>query len=566
MERQLLRVDLTSGRISREPVPPAWQRLGGRGLTAAVIHDEVPAGAHPLGEHNKLVVAPGLIGGTSAPCSGRISVGAKSPLTLGIKESNGGGTTAQKLARLAIHALIIEGRCARNAPHLLRITRDACELMECGDLREMGTYRSVGLLRERFGPQGFMLIGPSGEHLLSAAGIANTDIEGRPSRYCARGGLGAVMGSKGLKAIVIDDSGAGMQAPADPPLFREAVRDLARAIHESPHLERYVRYGTNAGFDHVNGFGGLPTRNFTRGRFEEGKLINAEALRTTILERKGNPTHRCMPGCSIQCSNVFPGADGREIVSPLEYETIGLLGSNCGISSLDTIAHINKLCNDYGVDTIEIGGVLGIAMEAGYLSFGDDNRAIELVNEIGKDSILGRVIGHGAAFAAKVFGVVDIPVVKGQMMAAYEPRALKGLGVTYATSPMGADHTAGHTLAFPVNPLEAKGQKEASREAQITMAVYDTLGLCMFVNSVVRTRFDLLARLVNAAYGFSWTVEDLSALGRSVLRTEKDFNSREGFNAAQDRLPSHFTTVENPDSETVFDVPAADLDEVLKDI
>jgi aldehyde:ferredoxin oxidoreductase len=566
MERQLLRVDLRSGRISREPAPPAWRYLGGRGLTAAILHDEVPAGTHPLGEHNKLVIAPGLIGGTSAPCSGRISAGAKSPLTLGIKESNGGGTTAQRLARLGIHALIIEGRCARNAPHLLRITRDACELVECGELKEMGTYRSVELLRERFGPQGFMLIGPAGERLLSAAGIANTDMEGRPSRYCARGGLGAVMGSKGLKAIVIDDSGAGMQAPANPPLFRQAVRELSRAIQESPHLDRYARYSTNAGLDHVNGFDGLPTRNFSRGRFDKARCINGEALRATILERKGNPTHRCMPGCSIQCSNVFPGTDGREIVSPLEYETIGLIGSNCEIASLDTIAQINMMCNDYGLDTIEIGGALGIAMEVGHISFGDDSRAIELVREIGRDSILGRVIGHGAAYTAKLFGLVDIPVVKGQMMAAYEPRALKGLGVTYATSPMGADHTAGHTLAFAVNPLEAKGQKEVSREAQIIAAVYDTLGLCMFVNSVIRTRFDLLARLVNGACGCSWTEEDLSALGRWVLRTEKAFNSREGIGALQDRLPDHFTKVENPDSKTLFDVTPAELDEVLKDI
>jgi len=564
--RYLLRVNLTTRRIDRECCPPEWRYLGGRGLTSAIVHAEVPAGTSPLEDLNKLVVAPGLLGGTTAPCSGRISVGAKSPLTLGIKESNGGGTTAQKLARLGVHAVIIEGRYSGEVPCVLRIAADAAELIACPDLVGAGTSRTVGVLRERHGPQGFMVIGPAGERMLLAAGIANTDVEGRPARYCARGGLGAVMGSKRLKAIVIDDTGAGPPAPADPATFRQAVRDFSRAIFESPALERYVKFGTNAGLTRVNEYGGLPTNNFSRGSFERAERINGEALRRIMLERGGNPTHRCMPGCAIQCSNVYAGTDGVEIVSPLEYETIGLLGPNCGIDSLDAIADMNLLCNEYGIDTIEIGGALGIAMEAGHLAFGDADGAIALVRGVGEEGALGTVLGNGAAATARYFGVADAPVVKGQMMAAYEPRALKGMGVTFATSPMGADHTAGHTLGFPLNPLEAKGQAQASREAQITMAIYDTLGLCMFVNSVIRTRLDLLVAMVNGAHGCSWTVEDLIALGRSVLRTEIEFNRREGFDSSLDRLPDLFTRVKNPDSETVFDVPDDELDGVLKDL
>lgn len=566
---KVLRVNMTKLSVSTETVAEKYWLLGGRALTSRFVLDEVVPECNPLGRFNKLVIAPGLFGGSSAPSCGRLSVGAKSPLTGGIKESNGGGTSAHKLARLGIKAIIIEGKPeSEGCYYILVLTKDKQELVLTPDFHLLGVYETAKRLQERYGKKaGIILIGPAGERMMTAAGITNADVDGVPSRFCARGGLGAVMGSKGLKAIVIDDGGCTADVPLRKASFAAAVRDLSEVIRTTPQTaEIYPKFGTAPMLRTTNSLGGLPTRNFTTGRFEKAEEICAEKLRKLILARGGKPTHGCMPGCFIRCSNVLPDKNGNPLVSPLEYETLGLIGSNCEIADLDQIAEINRLCNDYGVDTVEIGGAIGIAMQAGLLQFGDGETAIELVKEIGKGSVLGRVIGQGGVVTARVFGVVDVPAVKGQIMAAYEPRAIKGFGVTYATSPMGADHTAGSTIRANVDHRSREGQVNASRNAQICMAVYDAFGMCMFAGAAVKGRLELLVNLMNSFYGTKWTEEDLLEYGKVTLRTERLFNRKAGFTAVHDRLPEHFYENTNPATGTVFDITGEELDTTLGDL
>lgn len=563
MDTNILRIDMQSLEVKREAPREAYRMRGGRSLIAHTLLEEVKPDSNPLGRHNKLILLPGVLGGTAAPCSGRLSAGGKSPLTGGIKESNAGGLAGHKLARLGIKAIIFEGKPAhRGDLYLLLFGRDSQELIPCPELRGLGVYESAGRLRERYGRDvGVILIGPAGEMQLTAAGIANTDIDGEPSRYCGRGGLGALMGSKGIKGVIIDDGGTRAPESHDKKRFNEAAREVATLIRETPQTAQiYRNWGTAALVAVTNALGGLPTRNFSTGSFEGAEKISGEALRDLILERGGLTTHACMPGCPIRCSNLVPRKDGSKLVSPLEYETIGLLGSNCGIDDLDAIGEMNRLCNDLGVDTIDVGGAVGVAMEAGLIRFGDSAGAAEFIREIGKGTILGRVIGHGGALAARVLGVTEVPAVKGQIMPAYEPRGIKGLGVTYSTSTMGADHTAGNTVRAQTDPHSPEGQVEASRKAQLTAVIYDSLGICLFVGTAVKSRIDLLADLVSAHLGVSFSTEELLALARQTLAAEREFNLGAGFTRAHDRLPEHFREEVNPAAGTVFDVGDEELD------
>ena len=277
-----------------------------------------------------------------------------------------------------------------------------------------------------------------------------------------------------------------------------------------------------------NSFGALPTSNFSVGQFEEVETISGEYMRDVILERGGDgePTHACMPGCTIRCSNNYADADGKSIVSPLEYETIGLMGSNLGIGDLDTIAKLNWMVNDLGLDSIEIGAALGVAAKAGLMEFGDGERAVELIDEIRQNTPLGRLLGSGATITGKVLGVEQVPAVKGQAMSAYEPRAIKGTGVTYATSPQGADHTSGLTIRAKINHLDPNGQAAISRTTQINMAGYDTLGACIFAGFGFAAAPETIRDLLNSRYDWNVGADILQVLGRESLKLEREFNRR----------------------------------------
>lgn len=561
------RINVREQSCKIEPVPEAWERLGGRGLIARILLDEVEPTCSPLGPANKLIFTPGLLVGHMLSSCDRISVGGKSPLTGGVKEANAGGTTGLHMTNLGIKALILEDQPATSGWWVLHLSRQRARFDPADDLVGKGVFEVAPILLERYGEKvAIALIGPGGEMRLSAAGIQNLDKDKVPSRIAARGGLGAVMGSKGLKAIVFDDAGGKKPPIADPAAFKAAQKAFTKALLEHPQTTVYHDYGTAAMTRMCDGFGALPTRNFSAGRFEQAETLSGEYMRQLLLRRGGESqtTHACMPGCAIQCSNVYGGEDGKAIVTPMEYETIGLMGSNLGIGDLDMVARMNWQVNDLGLDTIEIGAALGVAAEAGLMAFGDGERALELIDEIRRGTPLGRVLGHGAVTVGKVFGVERVPAVKGQAMSAYEPRAIKGTGVTYATSPQGADHTSGLTIRAKVDHLDPRGQAELSRKVQLNMAGYDTLGACIFAGFGFAAAPETIRDLLNARYGWSVDENILQELGAETLKLEREFNRRAGFTAAHDRLPEWMRREPLPPHNTVFDVPDEDLDKIFE--
>jgi aldehyde:ferredoxin oxidoreductase len=550
---KIVRVNMSRKTISDEPVPDRYALLGGRGLTSQIIFDEVDPTSHALGGNNKLVIAPGL------------SIGAKSPLTGGIKESNAGGTVARKLANLGIRAIILEGKPEDGSWHLLKITNTEAMILPAGDIAGLGNYDTVARLQAVYGPKvGIMSIGPGGERRMNAASVAVTDPEGRPCRHCGRGGLGAVMGSKGIKAVVIDDEGAEEQIfnVADPKAFNEVARTWAKAMVQTK--AGLTNFGTAALVNPVSAAGGLPTRNYSTGNFEGAEKINGATLAETTKSRGGRTGHACSPGCVIRCSNIYHDAEGKYLTAGLEFETIVLMGSNLGIDSLDVIAALDRRCDDYGLDTMEMGNAIGVAMEAGIASFGDGKAALNLLDEAAAGTVLGRVLGQGATVTGKVFGVTRVAAVKGQGMAGYDPRALKGTGVTYATSPMGADHTAGNLLPgrAGVDCNSPDGQMKASRDLQIMSAVIDNMGLCLFVGPLP-PEMEIISRLLTGAVGRPFSTEDVLEIGKGILRMELAFNRAAGFSRISDSLPEFFKIEPLSPRGLVFDVSDKDLDQVL---
>lgn len=555
-------------KVERELVPEAYASLGGRGLSAAIMTQEVPPECQPLGPDNKLIFAPGLFAGRGISSAGRISVGAKSPLTNGIKESNAGGNAASNLARLSIKALIIEGQPEPDKLFILLINQEQNEILPAEEYKGLGSYALAEKLAQRFGKKNtFAILGPAGEMKLKAAGIALTDRDGRPSRLAARGGLGAVMGSKGLKAIVIAETKEKAPKAADPAKLKTAIRRYVKGLQEDYYTSTlFPEIGTPYMIQPLQILGALPTRNFSTGTFEDLSELDGEAVRDKILQRGGEglTTHACMTGCVVRCSNVIPDSEGKTIVAPIEYESMALLGPNLGIGSLDAVARFNQRCNDLGVDTVDVGGAIGVAMEAGRLSFSDIDAVMDIFDQIELGTDFGRMIGNGTAATGYELGVRRTPVVKGQCVAGYDPRAIKGLGVTYATSPMGADHTAGHTADFPVDHHSPEGKADLSRMSQTTAAAWDTLGLCSFVTGATAPQMDVVVEMLRAIVGDSIPDDYVSVVGRKVIQMELDFNKAAGFTSADDRLPDFFKTEALPPFDLVFDVSDQELDGVFK--
>ena len=564
---KIWRIDTQKKQYSIDECPQDWQHLGGRGLLARICLDEIEPTCDPLGPDNKLIFSPGLLVGHHLSSLDRISIGGKSPLTGGIKEANAGGRTGFHLANLGIKALIIGERPGEDDWFVVHVSRSGVRYDDATHLIGKGVYETAADLIARYGEDVAMaLIGPGGEMGLLAAGIQNIDVDGSPSRIAARGGMGAVMGSKKIKAIVFDAEGGQLPPIADMQAFKAARKLFTTALTNHPQTTSYANYGTAAMANMCNGFGGIPTRNFSEGTFEHVEKIAGENLRSTLLERGGvaNPTHACMAGCTIRCSNVFADSKGEKVVvAPLEYETIGLMGSNLGIDSLDVIARMNREVNDLGLDSIEIGAALGVACEAGLMEFGDGARALELIGEIRENTILGRVLGNGAAATGLVLGVERVPVVKKQAISAYDPRAIKGTGVTYATTPQGADHTSGLTIRAKIKHTLPKDQVKTSRDAQLKMAGYDSLGACIFSGFGFADAPESIYELVNARYGTNYNISLLKDLGRETILYEKEFNRRAGFTSADDRIPEWMTREALPPHNTVFDVPDDELDSIF---
>jgi aldehyde:ferredoxin oxidoreductase len=549
--------------------------LGGRAMTSTVVAKEVPPLCHPLGADNKLVFAPGLLSGTAAVMSGRISVGCKSPLTGGIKEANAGGQASQVMARLGYAAIVLEGKPSDDALYKVFINKDGVTVSQDNSLKMLGNYDLVDKLKGEYGEKAACIsIGPAGEMKMGAASIACTDMEQRPTRHAGRGGVGAVMGAKGVKAIILDDEGLERIQPKDADAFKAANKAFTQGLKSHPVTgEGLPAFGTNVLTNVINEAGGYPTRNFSAGQFEGASKISGETQAETETARGGLATHGCHKGCIIQCSGIFNDKDGNYLTKQPEYETVWAHGGNCGIDDLDAIAQLDRLDDDFGLDTIEMGATVGVAMEAGIAAFGDAGAAIDLVKEVGQGTHLGRILGNGATVTGRVFGVERVPAVKGQALPAYDPRAVQGIGVTYATSTMGGDHTAGYAVATnimkvggDVDPLKPEGQVELSRNLQIATAAVDSTGMCLFIAFAVLDQpdtFQALIDMINACHGLSLTGDDVSQLGMTVLKTERDFNARAGFTKADDRLPAFFKEEPVGPHNVTFEVADEDLDQVF---
>jgi aldehyde:ferredoxin oxidoreductase len=551
--------------------------MGGRWLTSSFINDEVDPTCNSLGPNNKLIFAPGIVTGTNAPSSGRLSVGSKSPLTGGIKESNAGTPFSQILAKLDVKAIIFEGKPKDGKFWVIKIDKNGVNFESADDYIGMGLYEAYSLIFDKYGKKvGVAGIGVAGEMLMTNAGVCFNDIDNRPSRYAGRGGLGAVMGSKGVKFIVLDDKGTQPIKPQNQKLFNEGRKKLTASITTNAFTKKggmLNTVGTAGLVNFINEAGGLPTRNFSEGRFEGAAAISGEAIADAVKVRggKGMTGHPCHPGCIIQCSNVYPKPDGSEHVSCIEYESTWSFGANCGIDNLDDIAELIWQCNDYGLDTIEGGGAMAVAMEGGLANFGDGKKAIKLMKEIMKGSVLGRALGCGAETIGKVLGVTRIPGVKGQNMPAYEPRAIKGIGVTYATSPMGADHTAGYTIAPEIAGVTGKldpldpNKGNVSKAFQDLTAFFDATGYCAFVTFATMEDAEAFQGAIdtcNAMLGTNWTNDDAVNIGNKIIDIERDFNSAAGFTKNDDRLPEFMKYEKLPPHNHVFDVPDDVLDTV----
>jgi aldehyde:ferredoxin oxidoreductase len=566
---RLLRVNMNTSQVWWELVPPAYERLGGRALIAKLLLEEVPPACEPLGPLNKLIFTPGLLGGCSVTAAGRLSVGGKSPLARGVKEANAGGTAGDVLGKLGIKAVVVEGRPSIGNWFILRIYVDSAELLPADGLLGLGTYTTSDLLQEQYGAGSTVIsIGQAGEMCLGGAGICVTGEGRQRSNHAARGGLGAVMGSKGLKAIVIDKPLGQVVPLADADLFRTAARTFAQKLINDPKLgakgSQHL-YGTSSIVAAVNEMGSLPTRNFSNGNFEGSETLRGEYLREVTLSRGGEVGTRCMPGCVIACRNVYVDENGKPIVGTLQFETIALLGSNLGLGNLDEVAKLNRMCNDFGLDTIETGATLGVALEAGLGKFGDFESIRMLLVQVGEGTVVGRLIGNGAVVTGRVLGIRRVPAAVGQGMPGYDPRSLKGNGVTYATSPQGADHTAGNAFGArkEVNPLGIQGQKELSLKLQIIAAMLDSTGLCLFARPPIIANPQLMVDMINGRYGWGWTIADYDHANRDVLRTELEFNRRAGLTAADYRIPEFMCNELLPPHNVTFDVPDSDLDSIF---
>ncbi|MEN4012139.1 MAG: aldehyde ferredoxin oxidoreductase C-terminal domain-containing protein [Chloroflexota bacterium] len=581
-----VRVNMNNLTYQVTEVPEKYKYLAGRALTSNVVADEVPPTCHPLGPNNKLVFSPGFVTGTSAPTAARISVGGKSPLTGGIKEANAGSSWCADLAVMQIRGLVIEGQPKEKDKfwgiHLTWDGKPKVEFFDANGYTHQRLSEIYPPMYEKFGDRvSICSIGAAAEYGYCNSGIVFNDQAKRPTRYAGRGGLGAVMASKCLKFIVLDRQGAPGVKIVDKALFDEGRKKMIDALRTHAITKPkggLNTYGTAILINIMNEAGGLPTENFSGGRFEGAPHIAGEAIFETNKERKGKEiyNHACSPGCIIQCSNTVYDEKGEEITSCLEYESAWALGANCGIKDLDDVAMLNHLCNEYGLDTIETGTTIGVAMNAGVIPFGDSKAAINLMHEMGKGTPLGRILGSGTETAGKVYGVTNVPVVKGQSIPAYEPRAVKGIGITYATSTMGADHTAGYTIAPEIlgvmgkqDPLSPQGKAALSRAFQATTAFIDSSGHCLFIAFAIldiAAGYQGMIDEANGILGTQWTAEDIVKFGGEVLKVERKFNEAAGIGKAADRLPEFMTRDPLPPHNQVFDVPEEALDSVYAEL
>ena len=535
----------------------------GRFLIAKTLLELGAATADPLSPQNPLIFSAGPFAGTSFSNANRTSVGCKSPLTGGVKEANGGGTFSYGLGQQKIAGFTLLG--ASPDWVVIHLTKDGgIEFDSAAPYLGKGNFEANDLLHARYGKKvTIALCGPVGEYQGLIAGIAFSDKDGRPSRLAARGGVGAVMGSKKVKAVVVDLD----KIPPfhEPKKVNASIKDYAKMLLADGIVQNfYAKVGTMGMADVQNQLGGLPVRNFSAGQLAnlstgEQFKMGGDYIGQLNTSRGGEQTHACMPGCVIQCSNVYHDAGGKEVVSPVEYETLGLLGTNCGLTDPDDLAQLNFVANDLGVDTIETGAMLAVLMEAGLGAFGDVKFMADSLAEIRGGTEKGRLWAQGTARVGEHYKVRHVPVIKKQAISAYDPRVVEATGISMMATAQGADHTAGNLPRLKTRELDLESLLSQSLLHQTRVAANDSLGLCIFGMSVTNPNTEFLTAAINAAHGTSLTKEFFEALGRETLRLEREFNRRAGFTEQDDELPGFFYEEPLPPTNHVARFHASDV-------
>ena len=540
--RKYLHINLADRSIRTEELHGEAIVRAGRYFIAKTLLDMGAASVEPMSPQNPLIFSAGPFAGTNFSNANRLSVGCKSPLTGGIKEANTGGTFGFALGQLEIAGFTLHGA----APEwtVIRITKDGQIAFESAEpYLGKGNVEAARMLFENYGKKiSFALCGPVGEYLGLMAGISFADTDGRPSRLAARGGVGAVMGSKKVKAIIVDTH--KMPPFHDRQKVMGAVREYGAKLGKEPAIDNFKRLGTAMVADLTNYIGGLPVRNFSAGRMVEEKdgpfKLGGAYIRELNLARGGQTAHDCMPGCMIECSNVYFDDKGQEMVSPLEYETLGLVGSNCGLGDPDDVARLNAVANDLGIDTIELGATLGVLMEAGLGAFGDAGFMMAALDDIRMGNERGRLLAQGTARVGEHYGVARVPVIKRQGISAYDPRVIEVTGISMMLTAQGADHTAGNLPAFDCKGKSTEELVAVSLGAQVSAAAADSLGFCIFGRSVTDTNPQLIVTALNDAHGTQLDETFPRTIGREVLELEWAFNKLAGFTEQDDELPQFF--------------------------
>ncbi len=564
--RTYIDIDLADRSVTRRQLEGEDVVKVGRYLIAKTLVENGVAQVDPLSPANPLIFSAGPFAGTSFSNANRTSVGCKSPLTGGIKEANGGGTFSYGLGQLQISGLTLHN--AGDEWTVIHLTKDGgITFDDAAPYLGRGNFEAAELLYQTYGRKiALALCGPVGEYQGLLAGIAFSDIDGRPSRLAARGGVGAVLGSKRVKAIVVDLD--RIPPLHDRPKTMSNIRDYAKMLRaDSVVMNFYNAAGTMAMADFQNLVGGLPVRNFTAGQQADTNAgepfkMGADYIGELNTSRGGLQTHSCMPGCVIQCSNVYNNAEGEEVVSPLEYETLGLLGTNCGITDPDDLAALNYIANDMGVDTIETGATLGVLMDAGLAEFGDVKWMAGALAEIRNGTEQGRQWALGTARVGAAYGVTRVPVVKKQAISAYDPRVVEATGITMMVTAQGADHTAGNIPRLDTANMNLEQLLEQSLAQQVKIAAGDSVGLCMFGQTVTNANIEWLTQAINAAHGTNLTPDFYLKMGQETLRLEREFNRQAGFGLEDDELPAFFYDEPLPPSRRAARFHAEDVHDI----
>lgn len=534
---KILDIDLTSGTVDAYPLDMELAQLflGGRGLGGRLLWDLVGPEVKPLDPENVLIFATGPITGSGFQTSSRFSVSTKSPLTGTILDANSGGWWGMQFKRAGYDALIVRGKAEK--PVMIEIIEGEATIKDGAHIWGKTVFETTEMLGQNNNKRNVMCIGPAGENLSLMAAIMNDG-----TRALARGGPGAVMGSKNLKAIVVE--GKERNKAQDQELFKFMLYETGKLIKQSPLTSKALpEFGTAAVMNVVNEIGALPTRNFQQSQFEGADRISGEFMTDNILVKK----HACW-ACPIACTRMTKtkNAEGE---GP-EFETLWSMGAQCGIDDIEAIAEANYLCNDMGLDTISVGNTIGCAMELADrglidtdLRFGRADLLHEAIRNIAYREDLGAEMADGSYRMAEKYGVPELSMsVKKLEMPAYDARGMQGQGLLFATANRGACHERGNmlgpeVLALPrlIDRFATQGKAGIVAIHQDAAAVVDSLVVCKFTNMAVAEEY--FARQLKSLTGIPFVADDMMRVGERTFNLERLYNLREGFTVADDTLP-----------------------------